>query len=145
MQDPSYSIWLVPSIHVLINEAEPNLETPQGMPGWMQSHSNFCPQEYVRWAGMIRDALTGATTDCVRIWLHSSSPVMLRLGETCHLHLPSPDLTIIKQDAGSAPEVLIPINRLVAAPAEVGSAAATDHVTTAGCLLDCHLASWALL
>lgn len=73
------------------------------------------------------------------------SPVVLRLCEAGHLHLPGPNFSLVKQDAGSAPEVLVAINGLVAAPAEVRPAAAADHVAAACCLLDCHLAGGALL
>lgn len=75
----------------------------------------------------------------------SFPPVVLRLGEASHLHLPGSDFTLIKQDAGSSPEMLIAINGLVAAPAEVCPAAAADHVAAARCLLYCHLAGGALL
>ena len=72
-------------------------------------------------------------------------PVMLRLGDASHLHLPLSDLGCIKEDAVSRAEMLVAIDGLVALPAEVSAAAATDHVAATRRLLNGHLAGGTLL
>ncbi len=57
-------------------------------------------------------------------------------------YLPSLDLSMVKQNAFAALEVVIAIDLLIATPAEKGSAVAARHLVASRALLDGHATCW---